>query len=337
MGEGGGQVLRLAAIFSVIKRVPVRVTNIRAGRDSPGLKRQHVSTLKVLAEVFGASLAGATEGSSEVTFAPGSAKLRHFSIDMGTAASITLVLQAVVPAAALSGGELSLELVGGTDVPWSPTFDYFDSVVRRALGSIGINFDVHADRRGYYPRGGGRVRASIQKCDAVAPLDTTGRSGAPDVVVVSRCGALPKHVAERQLASAVSFLTEAGLYPQVCEAREEAASSPGSSVLASCVGQDAFLGGDAIGERGRPAEDVGRSAAERLVMDVRSGAPYDANVADMVIPLLSLAPGPSRVKVPRVTSHLETGLKLAAQFTSCRYQAERSGEGWIVSTDPVLE
>ena len=55
-GEGGGQILRTALAFSVIRRAPVRVVNIRAGREVPGLKRQHISVLRVLAAVFGGAL-----------------------------------------------------------------------------------------------------------------------------------------------------------------------------------------------------------------------------------------------------------------------------------------
>ena len=152
-GEGGGQILRTAVAFAVIQGKPVRVREIRAGRDVPGLKRQHVSALQVLSKVFGGELTGATEGSSVVTFVPGKGRSQRLSVDMGTAASITLVLQAVVPAVALTRSRLELDLVGGTDVPWSPTYDYYERIVREAFRLIGIRFDITSSRRGYYPRG----------------------------------------------------------------------------------------------------------------------------------------------------------------------------------------
>ena len=131
-GEGGGQILRTAVAFSAILGRPVRIERIRGGREVPGLRRQHVSALQILTKVFGGELEGAVEGSSAVTFVPGRQRLQTLSLDMGTAASITLVLQAVVPAVALTRSHLELELVGGTDVPWSPTYDYFEEVVSPA-------------------------------------------------------------------------------------------------------------------------------------------------------------------------------------------------------------
>ena len=50
-GEGGGQVLRSALSLSAITRRPVHLTGIRAGRKTPGLKRQHLTCVQALAEI----------------------------------------------------------------------------------------------------------------------------------------------------------------------------------------------------------------------------------------------------------------------------------------------
>ena len=335
MGEGGGQILRAALTFSVIQHRPVRVSKIRAGRAAPGLRRQHLSALEVLARVFGGELTGATEGSSSVTFTPGEQALRTLSVDMRTAASITLVLQAVIPAVALTRSSLSIELAGGTDVPWSPTFDYFQRVVREAYKGVGIRFDVSSSRRGYYPRGGGRVSTTVSPCESLVPLDFSAEQEVPGANLVSRCGLLPRHVAERQLSAASDVLAGAGLRVLGGEVSEEASESPGSSVLVSYLGSALYLGADSLGARGKPAEDVGREAAARFVAEAKSGARLDSNLADMLLPLLSLAPGPSVVRVREVTTHLRSGLELATQFTSCAWSAEAAGGGVLVKVVPA--
>ena len=333
-GEGGGQILRTAAAFSTILGRPVRVEKIRAGRRVPGLKRQHASALFVLAQATGGRVEGAVEGSSEVSFFPGEPRAGALSLDMGTAASITLVLQAVVPAVALSGSRFRLELTGGTDVPWSPTFDYFAGVVREAFGRIGIEFQAAAERRGYYPRGGGKVVATIEPCPGVRPLDLVAQGDLPGARVVSRCGGLPRRVAERQLSAASSLLEGAGVKVLGAEVSEADSDSPGSSVLVHCACPTALLGADAIGARGKPSEEVGREAAARFVADAESGACLDSNLADMVVPLLSLAPSPSRVRVREVTSHLRSGLEIARQFTSCSWKTEPRAGGAVVEMTP---
>jgi RNA 3'-phosphate cyclase len=334
-GEGGGQILRTALAFSGIQSKPVKVIKIRAGRPTPGLKRQHVSAVEVLAEVFGGEVSGAKEGSTEVTFVPGSPRRGSLAFDMGTAASITLVLLAVVPAVAIAGSSLSIELVGGTDVPWSPTFDYLCDVVKQAFGAIGIKFEATAIRRGYYPRGGGRVKASIEPCNSVVPLDLQVRPNLSDVMIRSRCGSLPRHVAERQLSAASTVLAKSGIRTGGSEVTAEQTVSPGSSVLVYSTSGGFYLGSDAIGARGKRAEAVGSDAADRFVALVASGACLDSNLADMLIPLLSLAPGPSRVKIPEGTAHLESSLRLASQFTSCAYSVSPEGKCSLVTITPV--
>lgn len=333
-GEGGGQTLRTAVAFSVILGRAVRVDRIRAGRETPGLKRQHVSALEVLAKVFGGRLEGAAEGSTTISFVPGAQRVHELRVDMGTAASITLVLQAVVPAVSLTGSRLKLHLVGGTDVPWSPSYDYLERVAKEAYRTIGINFDITTSRRGYYPRGGGRVTASIEPSSSVAPLDLSSKNPLKEANIVSRCGSLPRHVAERQLTSAIAVLNEAGIKVARGEVSEEPSDSPGSSVLSSLVAPAVYVGSDGLGARGTPAEDVGKDAATRFAKIAKSGSALDANVADMILPLLSLATSPSKVRIPEVTSHLKTGMELAAQFTGCLWSTEASDGSVIVTIMP---
>lgn len=333
-GEGGGQILRTALAFSVITGKPVRISKIRAGRDVPGLRRQHVSSLRVLSAVFDSKLEGVAEGSSEVSFVPGPPRAGSVSLDMKTAASITLVLQAVVPAIALVRSRLTLELVGGTDVPWSPTFDYLDTIMRRAYGAIGIKFSAKAVRRGYYPRGGGRAIVRVEPCEVARPLQLAEPPQVGKVHLMSRCAMLPRHVAERQLHSATTVLEESGLRLGRELVAEEPADSPGSSLLVSSSGESYFLGSDELGARGRPSEEVGRAAAEKFTTYARSGACLDDNLVDMLAPLLSLASGPSVLRVARVSKHLVASFYIAKLFSPCEYSVREEGRGAVVTVRP---
>ncbi len=333
-GEGGGQILRTAVTFSVALRRPVRVTRIRSGRDVPGLRQQHASALEILKEVSGGELEGCRVGSKEITFVPGEGGRTRLAFDLKTAASITLVLQALVPAASLSGLQLSLRLVGGTDVPWSPTFDYFATVVRSAFARLGIRFTAVASKRGYYPRGGGAVEVEVQPSNEVRNLLMTESKRRASASLVSRCGSLPEHVAKRQLDSAVSVLQARGVGIESAVSHTEPSDSPGSSLLAFVLTSDRMLGSDSIGARGRRAEEVGTQAAGAFVRLTDAGACLDSNLADMVAPLLTLAKQDSMVRMPEVTKHLETSLHVARLFTGCEFHIEREGASSVLTVKP---
>ena len=52
-GEGGGQILRSSLALSALTGRTLRLEKIRAGRENPGLKRQHLTAVKAAAAVCG--------------------------------------------------------------------------------------------------------------------------------------------------------------------------------------------------------------------------------------------------------------------------------------------
>ncbi|MDG7020476.1 MAG: RNA 3'-terminal phosphate cyclase [Nitrososphaerota archaeon] len=337
-GEGGGQILREAVGFSMALGVPIRVTRIRAGRTVPGLRPQHSATIGILAEICSAEVEGAAVGSTELTFRPGKVGGSRSSFDLGTAASIPLVLQAVIPAVSLMGRSYDLELVGGTDVPWSPTSDYLGSVVAPAMKRVGVSFAFEVKRRGYYPNGGGRALAHIDACRGVEPLQlASGRGEAQggDASVVSRCGSLPVRVAERQAESAAAALREGGVGVAKREVSLEDSASPGSSILVSYVRDGCYLGGDSIGAKGKPAETVGREAARGFLASFASTARVDHHLADMLAPILCLSAEPSALLIPYVSEHLRTSLHVANQFTSAEHSVEERDGAALLRIRPA--
>ena len=55
-GEGGGQVLRSSLSLSMFLEQPFRIKNIRAGREKPGLMRQHLTAVNAAAKICSAEL-----------------------------------------------------------------------------------------------------------------------------------------------------------------------------------------------------------------------------------------------------------------------------------------
>jgi len=334
MGEGGGQILRTSISLSAVTGKPVEVTNIRAKRQIRGLRPQHMTAIRIIADLFHADLENLQLGAEWISFAP-SDKFKGGSIkvDIGTAGSIPMILMAVVPAVSLSGKELKLEITGGTDVKASPTIDYIKHVVAPVYATIGIKFSVDVLRRGYYPKGGGIVRSTIGPCRSASTLSllSTGEV-APSMISVS--GMLPAHVTERQISSAMVALEKKGIRCKTYTAQIETSLSPGSSILIySWSAFGPYVGGDSIGEVGKSAETVGVDAADRYLESSLVGATVDPFLSDMLVLPLALAEGVSKYRIARVTEHLLTNLKVASQLVGCKYSIERQGKTYIVSIE----
>lgn len=313
--------MRTAVSLSAITGKPIQVDNIRAGREKPGLRPQHLTGIRILAELFGASAENLQVGSDWIRFNPsGRFTPGATRFDVGTAGSIPMLLLTVVPAVALSGNHVELELVGGTDVRASPTLDYIRFVVLEAYRSIGIKFEVEVIKRGYYPKGGGIVSTVINPCPRSETLDLT-RTLNFEPRIASVCSQLPKHVAERQITSALIALEKKGLQCKSYTASMETALSPGTSVIVySSRDFGPFIGGDCIGELGKRAESVGAEAAQRYLESALAGVPVDRFLADMLVLPLALAKGRSRLRIAHITRHLETNLQIASQIVGCKYR-----------------
>lgn len=332
-GEGGGQILRTAVTLSAITNKPVEITSIRSKRPNPGLRPSHLTAIKILAELFSAKVENLRVGADWVRFEPsGRFKGGTAKVDIGTAGSIPLTLMAVVPAVSLSGNELEIEITGGTDVKASPTIDYIRYVVSEAFRSIGIKFSVDVVKRGYYPKGGGVVRAVIQQCRSPSPSEfVNGRYVEPKITSV--CSELPKHVAERQISAALISLEKAGIKCNSYSASYESALSPGTSILVYSVSDfgGPYIGGDSIGEIGKRAEAIGQEAAARFTESALAGAAVDPFLADMLVLPLCLAKGRSVYRTSRVTEHLRTNLQVASLLTGCKFDIKPVEGGRLVT------
>lgn len=324
-GEGGGQLLRTAVALAAITGESVRLFNIRAKRANPGLAPQHLTAVKSVAALCGARVEGLEAKSSEIGFYPGPLRGGRFDFDVGTAGSITLVLQAVLPAAVACGEPVAMHLRGGTDVRASPPLDYFGHVFLPQLQRMGAQVSLRLIRRGYYPRGGGEVEVKVAPAGPLRPLclDTPGALEA--VAGVAHIANLPAHIAARMVRSATEALPQLPV-PDIAEqlvAWPQAIGRGGAIALwARCA--NTVLGAAAAAERGLPAEQLGSDLGAALRAEITSGATLDVHAADQMLVYVALARGPSRFLARTLSSHAATTMWLLEQFLPVRFAVEKT-------------
>jgi RNA 3'-phosphate cyclase len=328
VGEGGGQILRTSVSLSALTMTPVRVINIRAGRKQPGLRRQHMAGIELTGQLVSADISGLEIGSGEIEFSPRERRSGTFSHDVGTAGSISLILQAVLPPAILAQESVTLRLRGGTDVKWSPPIDYLREVFLHSLALMGPKVNLRQNLRGHYPKGGGKVECIVKPIQRFSPLRLEEFGKLKEVRGLSHCVRLPSHVAERQATAARKVLNEGGIedfridteyYPK----HSDKHLGPGSGiVLWAESDRRVRLGADSLGERGKPAEKVGSEAAHKLLQETSTNAAVDSHLSDMLVPYLAIAEGESKITVAEVTSHLKTNVWVAQQIVGAKMVLE---------------
>ncbi len=319
-GEGGGQILRTAISLSALAQKPVRIVNIRAGRPNPGLKRQHIAGIDLTSQIVGAEVKGLEIGSTEIYFNPSEIISGNFSYDIGTAGSISLVLQAVLPPAILSDKPMNFSLKGGTDVKWSPPVDYLREIFVPVVQRMGANLNIIQHRRGHYPKGGGQVEVTVFPVPKLSPVNFLEFGKVSAISGISHCVRLPGHVADRQANTVEKELTSRNLkFDRIERESYQKNSDPhlgaGSGIVLWAESASGIrMGADSLGERGKPAEKVGTEAVNNLLQELATGRAVDSHLSDMLVPYLALADGPSQVGVTEVTSHLMTNIWVAEKI-----------------------
>lgn len=318
-GEGGGQILRTAVALSALKGIPVKIENIRANRPNPGLQAQHLTCVKAVGELCSAKVSGLKLGSREITFNPGEVKAKKLVFDVGTAGSITLVLQALLPPALNSKEPMEISIKGGTDVQWSPPIDYARFVLTSMLKRFGYDFELKMLRRGYYPAGGGLVGVYIKPALRTSKITLLERGDIKQIKGISHAH---KSLEERDVAGRQGKSARLNLFNDLsnkkidCEIKivEEycEAYSVGSGLTLWAEFSNTTLGGSALGGKTKRAEEVGLEAAGDLISQLSSNTQLDVHMVDQIIPYLALLGG--EVKIPSLSNHARTNIHVVNQF-----------------------
>ncbi len=325
---GGGSVLRVGLGLAIALQKSLRVINIRQGRPNPGLQAQHLAGLRAAAQLCHAQLEGAQIGSRLIEFYPGPIQTNFLKLQIETAGSVALALQPIQIALVSAAHALEVELEGGgTYGRWAPPISALERVNFALLSRRGFTARLEVEREGFYPKGGARVRARFEPTHIREPFDLSERGELQEIEGLSIASQhLQKSgVAERQAEAAYQLLRkEFSQISVTLEMRYTDTLSPGSAVVLWAICDKTIIGGDALGERGMPAEKIGEQAASALITELRSGATLDRHMADQIIPFLALRGG--RFFCAELTDHSKTNIWVSEQIAGVRFTViERAG------------
>lgn len=328
-GEGGGQILRTSLALAIITAQPVRIERIRAKRDKPGLRRQHLVAVRAAATISGGKLTGDEIGSRELEFHPQKAKPGRYHFDIGSAGSTTLVLQTILPPLLLAEGHSTIDLIGGTHNPFAPPADFLQQAFLPLLNRMGARVSCTVERPGFYPAGGGKLHVEIAPAGRLTPLTLVERGEIQRRHCRATVANLPEHIGRRELATAAAVLD----WPEEClELRQYQGSyGPGNVVSLEIESEhvtEVFTG---FGRRGVPAEKVAGEAAAEAERYLAAGVPVAEHLADQLLLPLALAGGGEYITL-KPTLHLTTNADIIRLFLRVRISIEEQAGGhWRVA------
>ena len=313
--SGSGTIVRFAVGLATLLGEELHLTNIRARREKPGLRPQHLKSIQALQQICHGILSGDELGSSEIWFNPGGkVKGGDYEWDIGTAGSTTLLAMTLLPAACFATGAMSFKISGGLFQDFAPSAYHMRYVFFPLLQQMGINARLSITRPGYVPRGGGIIEVKVEPVlGKIKPISLPSQGEVVSIEGVALSSHLKeRRVSERMVEKCNQVLKSNGYRAQIKVIYDTLALQKGAALaIYAKTSSGGIIGADRAGEPRRTSEDIARYVARSLVEDLATGATVDRYLADQLIFYAALADGISQYRIPKLTEHVETNLWLA--------------------------
>jgi len=332
--SGSGTILRLSVALSAITQQNLHIKNIRHNRKQPGLRPQHLQSVNTAAKLCNAQTKGAQLGSRELWFNPDIITGGEITIEIGTAGSISMLLLTVLPMCAYAKKTVKIHVKrGGTDVRYAPTINYMNHILLPTLEKMGLKATIYIKKYGYYPKGMGEATLEVTPCSNLKPINLTKPCKITEIEGISVCTFLEKqNVAQRQAQKATEILEKNGFNTNIQVVNDQSNKfQKGSSItLWTKTDTDSIIGADAIGERRKTSEAVGKEAAENLLKELKSKATVDVHLGDMLAPYIGLADGSSAYLTRKITEHIHTNIWLTEKILGTKIHVKETSNGFLI-------
>ncbi len=334
--SGSGTIVRDAVSLSVLIGQEVYLKNIRAKRDKPGLRPQHLKGVEACSQICQGRLEGAKVGSSEVRFTPGEEiSGGNFNFDIGTAGSTTMLALILLPISLFAKRPSTYRITGGLFQDFAPSAYHLKYVLFPILKEMGVDADLEIIQPGYVPRGGGVIGIKIKpQREKLRPIVLLEQGKITEIRGIALSSLLKERkVSERMAKGCQKELKAKDYNPKieiVYDVKEEPAfqkvSIQAGASLAIWAKTDTgcLIGSDMAGEPRRTAEFIGEQVAKNLIEDLETGAIVDRHSADQLIPFCALADGASQYLIPRMTEHVETRLWLVEKILGAKTEVKNN-------------
>jgi len=322
-GEGGGAIVRLSVALSAFTGKPVKITNIRAKRCSPGLREQHKRGVLAVAELCNAETKNVEVGSTEIEFIPGKIGKNAVHVNIGTAGSVGLVLQALLLPCFKADKEVRISIKGGGTLGlWSPNVLYTKHVLFPMIEKMGFKAEMDVKRHGFFPRGGAEVSVKTFPCKNPEKLELAERGSLLKVkgIALSSSSLSKRKVSERMKKSAKALLGKKLSCPIKIDVEYVDAYDSGCGILLMAEHENCIIAWDALGALGKRAEDVGKEAAEGILLQLSGPGTVDDYMSDQLLPYLATAGGSFCFN--NLTDHAKTNMWLIEKFLPVKFSVE---------------
>ena len=179
---------------------------------------------------------------------------------------------------------------------------------------MGVVVDCELLKRGYYPKGGGKVKLTCIFPEKLTPLDLPENQRYDLVNGLIHGWGLKDNVFTRlshsmkQKAIVFGFLTDIKIQKSKTES-----IGIGTS-LWSYGSSGGVVGISVLGRKGISSEKIGTDAMNSLALEMNAGVGVDSLCFDQILPFLVLASSRCQIMIRSLSSHARSAIWLVEKF-----------------------
>jgi len=339
----GSTHFRERLLCATLAQRAIRIDDIRAMDERPGLRNFETSFLRLLDKVTNGSKIKINSTGTVLKYTPGVIEGGHIlgvSHDCDTGRGIGYYLEPLLKLALFTKRALTITLTGVTNDPTDPSVDVIrmvtTGVIRQFGGDEPLDIDVQIKKRGPAPIGGGEVVVRVPQVKALRPISLMDAGRVKRVRGVAwTSGKVPAGLVNGLIDGAkgtlLSLLPDVHIYTDHAKGKQ-AGPSPGwgmtlvaestSGVLLSSevVASETLMGRNS-GGGDVELRDIGAKAAALLLEEIAQGGVVDSAHQSTLLLLMILCPEDvSRARIGPLTPYAVESLRLYRELFGVQFK-----------------
>lgn len=241
---------------------------------------------------------------------------RQYHPPASLCSSCTLVLQTVFPILLFAGrvAPSTVIIAGGTHNAMCPPVTFLEDTFAPLLARAGLRLEIKLLRHGFFPAGGGSIRATISPLSACspAPLRLLERGKLLKRTGTAMVANMSQAVAERQAEQVRKDLGWTSA--EAKHARIRDATGPGNVVLLQAAFEQVTETCTGFSERRDKPEDVAKRVCVEMERYLAADAPVGEHLADQLLLPLVLSGAGGEFRAIEASLHFVTNVATIGKF-----------------------
>mmetsp|Transcript_12648 Transcript_12648/g.32515 ORF Transcript_12648/g.32515 Transcript_12648/m.32515 type:complete len:371 (+) Transcript_12648:191-1303(+) len=337
----GAASFRARLVLATVSGRPLRLDDIRAGDEQPGLREYEASLLRLIEKVTDGCAVEINETGTRLKYKPGivinGARVEH---DCGTSRGIGYFLEPLVLLSLFGKKPLSITLKGLTNDGVDPSVDTWRTVtlplLKHAVGEDAA-FELKVLSRGAPPGGGGVVLLQCPAVRALQPIELVDEGMVKRVRGIAHSMLVAPQTSSRLVDGARGvlnkLLADVFIFTDHMSGKQGGASPGYGVTLVAETTSGCLLSAELTVQEGRRlaaegggeggdvvAEDIGCKAAQLLLEEVAKGGVVDSCHQGLLLTLCALGPAEvSSVRLGPLTPHAVATLRHLRDVLDVRF------------------